>query len=165
MMSVREPGSQMCVSKGDFDWGTHQEDNIGVLVEGSGHTDSLPLTTRQVDTLSPKQRKRSCPQPFRFSLCTWSSMRRWSHPRHQSGCCANILQTETFSPGWRKEAYKTQRAKERYGIQEVRKTHKVQKAPETHKIHGFNSRSNCCRRLQLTTLQEVVQAAAGKQLL
>lgn len=74
-------------------------------------------------------------------------------------------QTETFSPGWRKEAYKTQRAKERYGIQEVRKTHKVQKAPETHKIHGFNSRSNCCRRLQLTTLQEVVQAAAGKQLL
>lgn len=81
MLSVREPGSQMCMSKGSFSWGTHQEDNIGVLVEGSGHTDSLPLTTRQVDTLSPKQRKRSCFQPFRFSLCTWSSMRRWNHPQ------------------------------------------------------------------------------------
>lgn len=34
--------------------GTHQEDDIGMLVESSGHADPLALTTRQVDALSPK---------------------------------------------------------------------------------------------------------------
>lgn len=38
-------------------WETHQEDDIGMLVEGSGHTDSLALTTRQVDALLPKGRR------------------------------------------------------------------------------------------------------------
>lgn len=56
--------------KGNLIWDTHQEDNIGVLVEGSGHTDSLTLTTRQVDALSPKERKKAFPQSFRLSLCT-----------------------------------------------------------------------------------------------
>ena len=36
---------------------THQEDDVGVLVEGSGHADSLALTARQVDALPPKGRK------------------------------------------------------------------------------------------------------------
>lgn len=30
----------------------HQEDNVGVLVESSGHTDSLSLTSAQVDALN-----------------------------------------------------------------------------------------------------------------
>lgn len=36
---------------------THQEDDVSVLVEGSGHADALALTTGQVDALPPKGRK------------------------------------------------------------------------------------------------------------
>lgn len=34
---------------------THQEDDVGVLVESSGHADSLPLTSAQVNALKDKQ--------------------------------------------------------------------------------------------------------------
>lgn len=33
-------------------WGAHQEDDVGVLVESSGHADPLSLSSTQVDALS-----------------------------------------------------------------------------------------------------------------
>lgn len=41
----------------------HQEDDVGVLVKSSGHTDSLPLTSAQVDTLNHNNtREEAIPQ-------------------------------------------------------------------------------------------------------
>lgn len=67
-------GSQRKGPKGVAGWYTHQEDDMGELVEGSGHADSLALTTRQVDALSPKGSSRSspyCPSGENVPAPTW----------------------------------------------------------------------------------------------
>lgn len=74
--------------------GAHQEDDVGVLVKGSGHADPLPLTSAQVDALHPQQERKSDLQgedvmdQSRAQQHTRSPISVWSPKgmRSMSGC-------------------------------------------------------------------------------
>lgn len=82
---------------------THQKDDVGVLVQSSGHTDPLPLTSTQIDALKHKQqmvfitfveKKKDSSRITRSPISVWSpkgsrSMSGW---REQASITALYLQ-------------------------------------------------------------------------